>query len=171
MKLAGCAIVILATTLLGMKKAEEWDAAYEEMKYFRQILLRLESEIRYAKVCLADVFLNVSKSLREPYNTWFQQMSMRLEQKKEGGFIRIWSDTIDIYLKEVNISEKQKNQIKELGNYLGSLDISMQMKQIQLLNEQLELAMQELRDELEGKKKICRCLGVMSGIFIAILLI
>lgn len=171
MKIVGCIIVILSTTLIGLKKAEEWDVKYEEIKYFRQILLRLESEIRCAKVCLSDVFRNVSKNLRDPYDTWFQQMSMRLEQKKEGGFIRIWSDTIDIYLKEVNISEKQKNQIKELGNYLGSLDISMQMKQIQLVNEQLELAMQELRDELEGKKKICRCLGVMSGIFIAILLI
>ena len=48
--------------------------------------------------------------------------------------------------------KEEREQIVELGNYLGTADRNVQMKHIELLNVQLELAMQEMREEMEGKK-------------------
>ncbi len=163
--------MIASTSIIGIKMAQELEGKYYEMKYFRQILFLLESEIKYSRVFLSDAFQNISSMVKEPYKLWMRQMCLRLEERMDGNFSSAWRETIDEYLIETKLPLKQKEQIKELGNYLGNLDVNLQIKHIHLLNEQIELAMTEMREQLEGKKRIYRCIGVMSGIFIAILLI
>lgn len=170
-KMIGCFCIILASSFIGIRAATDLDAQYDELKYLQKIIYALQSEIQYHRAFLAEAFSNIAGFVKEPYNVWFRQLYYRLERKEEESLKSAWTETIDEYLIDAKLPKFQKDQLKELGNYLGSADVELQIKQMNHYREQLELATIEMREELENKKKICRCLGIVGGIFLAILLI
>lgn len=171
MKILGSVFIIGATTLFGCRMAMDMDAAYGEMKYIRQMMYMLLSEIRYSRSYLGEAFLTISKTAKAPYAAWLRQMYHRMQRRSGGTFENIWKETIKEYLIDRKLPAQEMKRFQEIGTYLGSADTSMQIKQIELFEEQLELAMEEMREGLRTKKRLCHCLGVMSGIFLAILLI
>lgn len=62
-------------------------------------------------------------------------------------------------------------RLAAFGSQLGIADAEMQVKLLDLYLDELRLTMDELREEMRTKIRICHCLGVMSGIFITVLLI
>lgn len=94
-----------------------------------------------------------------------------MESHNEGDFETIWNRTISQYLVGVHLPEKEIAHLRELGQYLGTADIEIQVRHIELFEEQIGIAMKEMREELRTKKRLYHCLGVMSGIFLAIMLI
>jgi stage III sporulation protein AB len=170
-KIIGCILVIAATSMTGIRAASGLDEKYNEIKYIRQVLYILQSEIQYSHTYLAEAFSNIAGFVKNPYNVWLRQLHFRLERKDAGNLETVWRETIDEYLIDVKLPCRQKEQLKELGVCLGCADIRVQMKHMELLEKQLEAAMEEIRGDLEKKKKLCRCMGIVSGIFIVILLI
>ncbi len=47
----------------------------------------------------------------------------------------------------------------------------MQLKILRHYEEQLNLEIQEIREEMQVKVKLCHCLGVLGGMLVAVLLI
>ena len=86
MKVAGSLIVITAASLLGAVAAKDMDAQYEEMRYISQLLMMLQSEIRYSRAFLSEAFLQLSKMSRPPYDAWLRQLYHRMERKNSGSF-------------------------------------------------------------------------------------
>jgi len=170
-EIIGSVFVIAATSLAGIRAASRMDETYNEIKYIRQMLYILQSEIQYSHTYLAEAFSNISGFVKSPYNVWLRQLHFRLERKNDGSLDKVWRKTIDEYLIDVRLPRQQKEQLKELGVCLGCADIGVQVKYMELLGNQLEMAMNEIQEEIEGKKKLYRCIGVVSGIFIVILLI
>ena len=170
-KVIGSILVIAATSMAGIRAASRMDEKYNEIKYIRQMLYILQSEIQYSHTYLAEAFSNISGFVKNPYNVWLRQLHFRLERKESGSIDKVWRETIDEYLIDVKLPYRQKEQLKELGVCLGCADIEVQVRYMELLGRQMEIAMEEIREELESKKKLCRCIGVVSGVFIAILLI
>lgn len=171
MKLIGSMLIIGAASLFGMRLAMDLDAKYEEMKYLKRLLYILQSEIRYSRSFLGEAFLTMSDNAKDPYASWLRQLYYRMEKRGEGAFSLIWTETIQQYLSGVKLPAAEKKRLSELGQYLGSADTQMQIKHIELFEEQLDTAMKDMQEELCTKKRLCRCLGVMGGIFLAILLI
>lgn len=171
MKLAGSVLVIAAASLLGIRAAMDLDRSYDEMKYIRQLLYMLESEIRYSKAFLTEAFLSLAGTVKEPYHTWLRKLCGQMEDRDGGTFDILWENTVRECLSDLQIPKREMDRLADLGRYLGTADTQVQIKHIELLDEQLDLAMKEMREELRGKKKLYRCLGVMGGLFLAILLI
>ena len=78
---------------------------------------------------------------------------------------------MDEYLGSLKLPAKIRERISLLGKYLGGADIQLQIQQIQLVNEEIQQEMKIIWEGLAVKKKLCRCLGVMGGIFLAVLLL
>lgn len=171
MKVAGSLIVITAASLLGAVAAKDMDAQYEELRYISQLLMMLQSEIRYSRSFLSEAFLQLSKTARPPYDAWLRQLYHRMEGKNSGSFEVVWRKTLNEYLGNVKLHTRIREQICLLGKYLGGADIQMQIQQIQLVDEEIQQEMKIMWEGLAAKKKLCRCLGVMGGIFLAVLFI
>ena len=63
----------------------------------------------------------------------------------------------------------EKEKIFSLGERLGYLGMDMQLRQLQLLEEDLENEIQELNKDLKEKKKLYQSLGILLGILLAVL--
>ncbi len=58
---------------------------------------------------------------------------------------------------------------KELGRYLGYLDKEMQLANLDLYLSETDEKLVRLAQELPARKKLFQVLGVMAGLFLAIL--
>lgn len=94
----------------------------------------------------------------------------RGDKKKKGKpFGEIFRSCARESLDDQNFTREEKEKIFSLGERLGYLGMDMQLRQLQLLEEDLENEIQELNKDLKEKKKLYQSLGILLGILLAVL--
>ena len=106
-----------------------------------------------------------------PYRIWLERVSVHTERRDESGFSRIWNKCIDRYLKDLNLKTEHSILLKELGTFLGQTDRETFNRSMQLYLNRMDLEIEKLREGLAAKKRISGWLGIMSGIFLVVILI
>ena len=170
-KLVGCLLVVGAAALMGVRKGEAVRNQYRQMKYLQRILCMIESEIRYAHAHLGEIFRDISGSLKEPYREWLLSVRDSMEKRDGRALEEIWEDGVGRHLKKSGLPEKELCRLSQLGGQLGASDLDLQLKILRHYEEQLNLEIQEIREEMQVKVKLCHCLGVLGGMLVAVLLI
>lgn len=168
--MAGALLIVGMTSIWGILKAEKVRSQMENMKYLQRIISLMQSEIRYSRAFLGEIFANIGQGTKEPYRSWLLEMSERTNAFTGECFEEIWKDSICRNLTILELPGQELEALKSLGNQLGYADIQVQMKLIDLYQEHLERTIRELHEQVQTKVKLYHCLGVMSGLFVAVLL-
>lgn len=171
LKITGSILVIGATTLFGIKRAEELKETYRQMEYLRQLLYQLQSEIRYARSPLGEICTSIGKNAKNPYGTWLKELGNSLGTRDGGTFACLWKTSISAHLKTSALAEAELLRLKELGERLGFADIEFQVRAIECYLTQLAGSADEVYREMKTKVRLYHCLGVMSGMLIVTLLL
>lgn len=171
LKFAGCILVIATTTILGIQKGTELKESYRQLQYIQRLMYLLQSEIRYGRAYLGEIFVHMGKQSIEPYQTWLISLGKKMEQRDGTNFAAMWKDGIETHLKNLSLPSGETERLLILGAQLGNTDIEMQIKILELYQEQLSQTMEEMREGMRVKVRLCHCLGIMGGIFIAVLLL
>lgn len=171
LKIAGSILVIGATTLLGVKRASELREQCRQMEYIRHLFYQLQSEIRYARSPLGEIFSSIGKRAKEPYRIWLLELGEKMEKRDGGAFYDLWRAGIREYLGASALPQAELERLLELGGRLGLMDIEMQVKAVELYLLGLSSAIEEIREGMKSRVRLCHCLGVMSGMLIVILLL
>lgn len=164
-------MVIGATTLAGIKKASDIREGYRQMQDIQRLMYQLQSEIRYARAYLGEIFSHIGRKSAQPYRSWLLTLSSQMGQRENGVFAQMWEEGIRKDLAGLKLPAKEMDRLKALGDQLGNMDVQMQIKTLDLYQEQLAQSMEEMRGEIRTKVRLCHCLGVMGGMLIAILLL
>ena len=93
LKIAGSIFVITATTLAGIGRAAALCGQYRKMEELRQIFYYLQSEMRYARTCLDEIFLALGRQVRPPYSEWLLSLGRRLRLREGGRFAKVWEES------------------------------------------------------------------------------
>ena len=168
--MAGAFLIVGMTSLWGIMRAEKYKNQLENMKYLQRIISFIQSEIRYSRSFLGEILWNIGQGVKEPYKSWLLEMSERTNAFTGDSFEYIWKDSINKNLKVLDLPEQELDSLKALGSQLGFADTQIQMKLIDLYQEQLERNIREVHGEVQTKVRLYHCLGVMSGLFVAVLL-
>lgn len=171
LKLIGVFTTILASAAIGDVAARDIEASYEELCYLRRVVLIIQSEMTYARTALSGIFRNISEEVREPYASLFREVSCDIENHQRKSFAFIWKEQIDRQLSHTNLQKKEKDRLMEMGKYLGEADLQMQLRLMDGYLEQLEWSICDLRNEMDNRKRLCRSIGLIGGIFISVLLV
>lgn len=170
-RLIGSVLIITATAGAGYVYGTELKKYLEKIQYLRYVTGLLKGEIEYTGAPLVEVFSSVAQRVKEPCRTWLLQTARRTESRNEAGFSRIWNKCIDRYLGGMNLKTEHSVLLKELGTFLGQLDRETFDRSMQLYLNRMDLEIEKIRDGLAAKKRIGGWLGVMSGIFLVVILI
>lgn len=84
---------------------------------------------------------------------------------------RIWEEETRKYLAETGIPQDMTESLIRLGSELGTIDIEMQVRTLDLYLEQMEQKMEDMRTEQKERIRLYQCVGVTGGIFLAIYLL
>ena len=71
----------------------------------------------------------------------------------------------------IGIPQDMLESLIRLGGELGTIDIEMQVRTLDLYLEQMEQKMEDMRTEQKEKIRLYQCIGVTGGVFLAIILL
>ncbi len=83
----------------------------------------------------------------------------------------IWKRQVERRSGDTVLSETDRKSLLRFGMNLGYLDRDMQEKTMQLYLEDLEMALERLRREEPDKSRLLFGMGVLSGLFLTVILI
>ncbi len=170
MRYIGAIMIISSVSGMGFYRAFKIRKGYEELCYFKKILVMLRGQLAYSVAGISEVFWELSAHIKDPYATIFQDFSHMLEQETGNSFQVMWDRQVAEPISAVITKKEDVEKIRELGSHLGYLDKEMQEKYLNLSIEHLEESIRERRDNINSEEKFCKVIGLLAGLFLVIFL-
>ena len=83
MKIIGCFLILLTTTIAGFRKADDYRNEYRQMCYVQRLLQILEGEIRYSHTHLQEIFEKMARQSMTPYKQWLYYLSQNIANEEK----------------------------------------------------------------------------------------
>lgn len=131
----------------------------------------LTGAITFGSVPLPTALAQVGGKMEKPYKDFLQQVSGELKKLPGQPFTEVFSRNTDEYLSDTHLQREDRESLKNMGADLGFLDKQMQLMTLKAYQEELEEKIGGLADDLPTRMKLYQSLGIMGGLFLAILLI
>lgn len=168
MKWIGVLLLISMSTVLGW----EWGRALKQRPKHIQLLLQslqiLEAEMVYSQVPLQEAFQLISKKLQGPTALFYRELAEELENK-EKDFDEIWEECAQRLIGQSALQKSELEILLQFGRTLGQHDIEQQKKHIKLTNLYLEEQWKNATERFQTYGKLSNVLGLLCGIFLALL--
>jgi stage III sporulation protein AB len=171
MKIIGCILVIVSSTGMGFYFSNEMRCRIEDLRELRKLIGLLRGDIRYANTPLPEAINSITRRQNGNFNAFFSYVSTKLRELSGHTFSEIWKEAVQKKLEGTSLSKKDKLHLTQFGESLGYLDKEMQMNTIDLYTSQLEEEIRDLCKTVKEKAYLCNTLGIMTGIFIIIIMI
>lgn len=170
-KIIGVILIVAGCTGMGFSFGGDLKERLTSLKLLRRMALLLRSEIKYRNTVLAEAFYHVAGNMGGACGRFLENVHKALEEKSGRGFAEIWEAAVDCELSGEALCAKDILILKELGGQLGFLDREMQLTTLDLYLEQVGQEIAAAEAGIREKVRIYGCLGVMGGLFLAIILL
>lgn len=166
------AIVLLffACVVSGLGKSRSEAGRIRDLKVLRRMVTLLYGAVDYGNIALPLALGRIGVKLEEPYRSFLEAVSKRLEVFPGCSFAEVFGKYADVYLPYTCLRREDRESLKAMGADLGFLDKQMQLQTMQAYRMELEQKIAELQEGLPTKMKLYQSLGVLGGLFAAILL-
>ncbi len=169
-KLIGITLIIGSSSGIGFYFSNYLKNRITDLGELKKSILILRGEIRYGNTPLPEAIESIGKKNNRLSN-FFAFVGQELMKLNGIPFYTIWTEGIRIGLKESHLNKQDKETLSKLGETLGYLDKEMQINLINLYIEELEAEIKESFKIMKEKSYLYNTLGVMAGIFIAIVML
>ncbi len=171
--LRGIAIVLLVICcgLLGFAKSRAESGRIKELKSLRRMTSLLTGAISFGAVPLPAALASVGGKMEKPYRDFLQKVSGELKDLPGQSFTEVFNRNVDEYLCDSHLRREDRDSLKGMGADLGFLDKQMQLMTLKAYQEELDEKINGLNSDLPTRMKLYQSLGIMGGLFFAILLI
>ena len=167
----GFGLVILGSAAVGLAVSWEMEKRLVQLREMRRMVEMLEGEIRCANSTLSECFHHVAGRTLPPFDTFLENMAEHMEEFRGDTVQEIFRQHVEQDLSDTALLTEDLEQLKRLGEQLGYLDVQMQLGALTLYQNQLEDSYKRAAEAYVGKAKLCRYLGLMGGLFLAIIFI
>ena len=170
-KIIGCMLVIIGCGAIGFFEAEKMKKRLLEMQYIKRYVLFMKGEIRYGNKTLPETFLQLEKRANGVWKDFFGRTGKKLWNTSNGTLSYVWEEEVENSLSSSLLREAEKKEWKELGENLGYLDQEMQINLLEIYEQHLGESIEKEKEKMSTQTKLYQVLGVMSGIFLVIILV
>ena len=178
MRWIGAGLVVLSCTSLGFQTAWQWRMRLRWLEQLRQMIYFLKGEILYGHTALNEALDRVGQRCLQAEGErglrklplFFLSVAGRIDRQEGEAFCQIWREEMEA-LKISPLTEEDKKALKNLGDHLGYLDLTMQERNLLLYLEQLDEQIGYLRCYLKERTKLYTSLGIMGGLFLTVALL
>lgn len=169
-KLVGASLIILAGTLIGMQLGGYLAHRPLQIRQLRTGLALLETEITYGARPLPEALASIAQRLTGSGARLFAQAAELFVKESEWTANDCWRRAVYQVWPRTALKSPEKDIVLQLGLVLGQSDREDQRKHIRLACTNLEHEEINARENQQRYEKMCRSLGVLSGVLLVILL-
>ncbi len=170
LKLAGCAMILGASSFLGFSLANEYVKRQQELKQLQELMHMLETEIRYMSNLLADAFEKITEDKDTAMALFFRESASILRSESGTGASDAWKRAVTKYSGKTALDKEDEKVLLTFGSMLGNSDTEGQLKNIKLMISRLAEREQNACEKRKKGEPMCRKLGVLAGIAVVVLL-
>ena len=169
LKLAGVGLLLFACAGWGFSVSWQMGERIRDLRELRRIAALLRQEISYAGTALPEALRRIGSKVSRPFGEFLDRLARELVKYPGESFGMIFAEQVDEHLYKTALEPSDMADFKELGRYLGYLDKEMQLANLDLYLSETDDKLARLAEELPARKKLFQVLGVMAGLFLAIL--
>lgn len=171
LKWIGIGLVVCGCTAMGMTLGSDLQKRVMQLREMRKMAVVLQGEIRYGNATMNEAFHHTASRVQSPFREVLEQCACQMEEFRGEGLADIFRQNAEKELKGSALKKEDRELLYNLGGNLGYLDTQMQMNSLEMFLEQVnELCIQAVAEQ-KNKTKIYHYLGLMGGLFLAIVLI
>lgn len=170
-KFLGVICVVIAGAGLGFEAVSRFKNRLKQLETLKHMIIHLKGEILYANSPLAEAFERTGRRSPGAAGTLFEQVAKDLKQETGEPFPGIWREWAGKFGKEQHLGAQEREQLLRFGEHLGYLDREMQEKTLLCYLEDLEYSIHLLQKEEPEKCRLFMSLGLMSGLFLAVVMV
>lgn len=163
-------VIILGGGYLGMIYASRFDCRVRQLEAFRSALSQLEFDIRFLSLPLTEALDKVAESQNGAVRKIFRETADGLSRKKGARVSALWVGAIEKYRAQLCLTEQDLQAVNSFSHSLGSGDTESEIGNIRAAQMRLQVAEDAARAQAQKNVRLYRGLGLLAGIFAAILL-
>lgn len=170
-KLLGSVAVLVSCTGIGFWYGNSMTLRIQQLKELRAEFLLIRGDIRYRRSSLPEAFLAAAVRNKGVFRPLFRGISDALEACVWESFEDAYRSVAETAFAETALKKQDEQLLAQFAGMLGQMDTDMQLNAMDWYLEQSEQVLGSLRAEAGSKVRLCQSLGVLSGIFILIVLL
>lgn len=170
-RIVGCILVVAAGAGLGVSESIRVSERIYTLEMLLRMVICLKGEIRCGNASLPDAFYGAAGRMNGKYREFLITAADRMKAGKGEKLSQICRECAESSLKKSCLTHGEKDAFFSVGEYLGYMDLEMQIKQLSLYEKNLEEEISRLKEEASGKKRLYRSLGILGGLLLAVLLV
>lgn len=170
-RIVGCILVVVAGAGMGFSGSMRLSEQIRILEKLLQMVICLKGEIRCGNASLPDAFYGAAGRMNGKYREFLISAADRMKAGTGEKLSQICRECAESALKKSCLTHGEKDAFFSVGEYLGYMDLEMQIKQLSLYEKNLEEEISRLKEEASGKKRLYRSLGILGGLLLAVLLV
>lgn len=170
-KILGCMIVLITSTLAGFVYAEKFKNRVRELNEIEVCIYQLRNEIIYTHTPLVEALTDVANKTNEPLNSFFKVISSNLLSKNCDSVYEAFKNAFEICSENMTSIKEDKLIILNLSKSLGETDIDGQISVFELTIENLKKQIKGAEEIMKKNVKMYRYLGFCIGAMLVIMLV
>lgn len=171
MKLLGAILVMISTSGIGFLYASELKKRKSELEEQYALLKLMLGDIRYTRATLPEA---IEKALRRhggSYLAFLKETAEKLSNSPGIGLDAIWGEAVEEGLRKSALDAEDKQRLVRFGESISSADRESLIASFEQYLEELEAEIARVREIIAPKMKLYRSIGILTGIFIVVVLI
>lgn len=156
---------------MGFWKSRQCAGRIHQLRELMRIVVFLKGEIAFARTTLPEALERISEKTELPFSACLKMIAERMKKCSGEEFSHILERTFRETLENTYLEREDKEEFYQAARNLGYLDKEMQIHLLESYLREQEEKVEMLTEELPGKRKLCRSMGILGGAFLVILLL
>ena len=167
-KVLGCAVIIICAAKIGFDEAARYSERVREIREFQTALISLKGEISFCRTPLSEALIKTGKRLKTAVADIFIRAGEGVKSGKMTA-LQAWDEAISDSKKKLTLKDDEMYIITSFGKLLGASDAVGQLENIELTSSKLVMCENLALEDERKHAKLYRSLGIIGGMFLAIL--
>lgn len=169
-KIIGICLILVASIGGGTAYCCRIRLHLEQLRQLQQLMLLLQGEIQYQCETLPEAFIICGTQVKQICGDWMTETGRRLNEMEGMSFHSIWEEQLLKLQKKTALSASNIEDLRRLGSQLSYPDKETQVGALKLYCQRMKEQEGQFTRELPAKIRLGTTLGVLSGLFLIIVL-
>ncbi len=169
----GSGAVLLSTTALGRKKADQYRNRPRDLRRLAASLRALEADIQYARVPLQEALERAGRQVAasdSPVATLFHEAAAHLQNPGVTAQ-QAWERAVDEKFGSTSLSCEDREILLQLGKHIGQTGPDEQVGHLEAALALLDAREREAIDDRQRFERLYQTVGVLAGVLLVIFFI
>jgi stage III sporulation protein AB len=169
MKWFGFLFILAGAGGVGFSLVGEYVSRIRTLGHIRDMIHYINDFVLYEYASLPEAFSKAGDRTEEPFSEFLKTVACQMEEFSGEDISFLWKKNA-LKLKDV-LNKKDFEEFSNCMQQTGFSQAKEQSRALKAYEQKLELELHRLSEQKEEKCKLYRALGVLTGVFVCILLL